>query len=151
MGSSFASFYACLTIGYLEEVILFPELEKNFEEVDVTKVKLSYKRYMDDGIVFLPTNMEKEDFLKYLNAMNPSIIFTLEITEQILWNNGRVEKVDFLNLTIIMHENGYIETDIYYKITNAHDYVHYDSFHPSHTLNNVPYNLAKRIIMVGKM
>ena len=66
MGSSFASFYACLTIGYLEEAILFPELEKKFEEADVTKVKLSYKRYMDDGIVFLPTNMVKEDFLKYL-------------------------------------------------------------------------------------
>ena len=39
-----------------------------------------------------------------------------------------------------------IETDIYYKDTNAHDYLPYDSAHPDHSRDNVPYNLAKSII-----
>ena len=46
-----------------------------------------------------------------------------------------------------MHENGDIERDVYYKITNTHDHLHYDSFHPEHVLRNITYNLAKRIIV----
>ena len=34
---------------------------------------------------------------------------------------------------------------IYYKVTNAHDYLPYHS--PDHSRDNVPYNLAKRIIV----
>ena len=40
-----------------------------------------------------------------------------------------------------------IETEIYYKDTNAHDYLPYGSTHPDHSKDNVPYNLAKRIIV----
>ena len=37
--------------------------------------------------------------------------------------------------------------DIYYKDTNAHDYLPYDSTHLDHSKDNVPYNLASRIIV----
>ena len=40
-----------------------------------------------------------------------------------------------------------IETGIYYKDTNTHDYLPYDSAHPDNSRDNVPYNLAKRIIV----
>ena len=38
--------------------------------------------------------------------------------------------------------NGSGSTDIYYKTTNSHD-----SFHPRHTFDNIPYSLAKKIIV----
>ena len=52
-----------------------------------------------------------------------------------------------LDITIILHDSKIIETEIFYKQTNTHDYLHYDSHHPQHIKNNIPYNLAKRIIV----
>ena len=36
---------------------------------------------------------------------------------------------------------------IYYKDTSAHDYLPYNSAHPKRCKDNLPYNLAKRIIV----
>ena len=38
-------------------------------------------------------------------------------------------------------------SDVYYKDTNTHDYLPYDSAHPESCKKSVPYNLAKRIIV----
>ena len=40
-----------------------------------------------------------------------------------------------------------ITTDVYYKPTNYHQYLNYNSFHPQHCKNNIPYTLSKRIII----
>ena len=45
------------------------------------------------------------------------------------------------------NENNSIEADIYYKSTNTHDYVPYNSAHPDQIKNNSPYNLVKTIIV----
>ena len=47
----------------------------------------------------------------------------------------------------MLHSDGRIETDIYYKDTNSHDYLHYNSHHPEHVKKNIPYTLAKKIIV----
>lgn len=143
MGSSFASFYACLTIGYLEETILFPKIEECYTTETAMIVKNTYKRFMDDGIVFLPLEISKNTFLQLLNEMHRDIVFTLEDSEMVSGS----QKLNFLDLSILLHEDGKIDRDIFYKITNTHDYVHYNSFHATHVLNNVPFNLAKRIIV----
>ena len=57
-----------------------------------------------------------------------------------------VQTFDFLDITIILYEDGKVETDIYYKPTNSHQYLDYNSFHPQHIKDNVPFGLAKRII-----
>ena len=36
----------------------------------------------------------------------------------------------------VNNSDGKIETDIYYKDTNSHDYLHYNSHHPEHVKNN---------------
>ena len=40
-----------------------------------------------------------------------------------------------------------VETGIFYKQTNTHDYLNYKSHHPKHIKDNIPYNLAKRVII----
>ena len=55
--------------------------------------------------------------------------------------------MNFLDIEVILHSNNTVETDIYYKDTNAHDYLPYNSAHPKHCKDNLPYNLAKRIIV----
>ena len=79
--------------------------------------------------------------------MDKAIVFTLEESEKILFKNSHVERLNFLDISIILDEHGTVNTDIYYKPTNSHDYLHFDSFHPQHTLDNIPYCLAKRIII----
>ena len=147
MGASFAAPYACLTIGYLEETMLYPELESKFGKRELETIKKTYKRFMDDGIVFLPAHMCKTVFLSILNAMDPAIVFTLEESESILLKGKSAEKLNFLDICIMIDQDGNIQTDIYYKPTNSHDYLHFGSFHPEHTLKNIPYCLAKRIVV----
>jgi hypothetical protein len=45
----------------------------------------------------------------------------------------------------MINKNFGIETDIYYKETDGHQYLNYKSCHPKHTKNNIPYNLMNRI------
>ena len=52
-----------------------------------------------------------------------------------------------LDVKIILLEDNSVETDIYYKSKNTYDYLPCDSANPNHTKNNIPYNLAKRIIV----
>ena len=47
----------------------------------------------------------------------------------------------------MLHDDGRIETDVHYKLTNSHNYLNFSSFHPTHCKENIPYNLAKRIII----
>ena len=147
MGASFAAFYACLTIGYLEETKLYPRLRQEFGDDDANKIIETYRRFMDDGIVFLPWHICKDKFLALLNEMHPSIVFTLEHSSKTKFMGKMVERLNFLDLSIMVEENGATHTDVYYKPTNSHDYLHYDSFHQKHTLHNIPYCLAKRIVV----
>ena len=55
--------------------------------------------------------------------------------------------IHFLDVSVILHPDRAVETDIYYKDTNFHDYLLFDSAHPDHSKGNFPYNLAKRIIV----
>jgi hypothetical protein len=55
----------------------------------------------------------------------------------------------FLSIKVLVDPTGVIEFDVSYKETNAHDYLAFDSHHPEHTKNNIPYVLAKRIIVMS--
>ena len=79
--------------------------------------------------------------------MHPSIKVTFENPEIIYENEKKVQVWDFLDVKIILHEDNSVETDIYYKLTNTHDYVPYDSAHLDHTQVNIPHNLAERTIV----
>lgn len=143
MGGNVAPPYAILSIGYLEETKLFTSLPNYFNTTACKDIEDLFFRYMDDG--FLPWNNQYdiEIFKKLLNNMHPMITFTIEPSR--LYNNQQY--INFLDVTVILHPDGKIETDIYYKDTNTHDYLNYYSHHPIHIKNNIPYNLAKRIIV----
>ena len=52
-----------------------------------------------------------------------------------------------VDITVLLHEKGYVETDIFYKETKTHDYLNYDSNHPNNIKYNIPFSLAKRILV----
>ena len=150
MGTKCAPPYACLTIGHQEETKLFNiELPKYFTNEEIILIKKIFKRYMDDGILIWPNYLNFEHFQQCLHNLQPNIKFTFEKAKFVTEENGETLQIlNFLDITIIYHCNTRtFETDIYYKDTNAHDYLSYLSAHPEHTKENVPYNLAKRIIV----
>ena len=79
--------------------------------------------------------------------MHPAIKYTFEKVKVIVENSGSCHIISFLDVSVILHSDRTIDIDIYYKDTNTHDYLPYDSAHPAHFRDNVPYNLAKRIII----
>ena len=147
MGTTVAPAYACLVIAYLEENKLFPDILPKYFTTDQCKwLQQNYKRYMDDGFVPLSNSIQIEVFLKCLNSLHPMITYTYEKATFITSNKKQVQALNFLDINVTLDENNNISTDVYYKPTNAHEYLHYDSNHPEHTKNNIPYNLAKRIL-----
>ena len=150
MGTKCAPPYACLTIGHQEETKLFTiELPKYFNNSEIDLMKKNFKCFMDDGILIWPNFLNFEHFQLCLNNLHQNIEFTFEKARFVTAENGEILQIlNFLDITIIYHSNTRtFETDIYYKDTNAHDYLSYLSAHPEHTKENVPYNLAKRIIV----
>ena len=105
------------------------------------------KRYMDDGFIFWSLKVIKGNFKTCLNNMHPPIKFMFENSEIIYESEKKVQVLNFLDVKIILHEDNSVGTNIYYKPRNTHDYLPFDSAHPDHTKNNIPYNLAKRIIV----
>ncbi len=79
--------------------------------------------------------------------MHPAIQFTVTEPSVELIKDKRMECNIFLSLKVITSETGDVMTDIHYKETNCHDYLSYDSHHPSHVKDNIPYVLAKNIIV----
>ena len=97
---------------------------------------LLFKRYIDDCI-FLWTHgdEELEKFKTHLNTCHPTIKFTFEISES---------SVNFLDTTI-HNRGGTLETDVYFKPTDSHDYLQFSSSHLSHMKRSLPYSQFLRM------
>ena len=104
---------------------------------------------MDDGFVPWPKVLNIEIFKTLLNNMDLHIKFTLDGGREETDEHGVIcyQSLNFLDITIILFPSGKIETDVYYKATNTHDYLNFDSHHTDHIKKNIPYVLAKRIIV----
>ena len=148
MGTNFAPAYACLTMGYLEETKLKPQLLRYFT-VDQTRIIIeNFIRYIDDGFILWLKDMNLERFKSIMNNLHPSIKWTFELGETVVLRSGEeVKKLNLLDILILLYLDGRIETDIFYKDTNTHDYLLYNSHHPEHVKNNIPFTLAKKIIV----
>ena len=53
--------------------------------------------------------------------------------------------MNVFNIEVILHSDNTVETEKYYKDTNAYDYLPYSTAHSKHCKDNLPYNLAKCI------
>ena len=98
-------------IGYLGEEKLFKEeLYRHYEAHDIEIIQSQYKRYMYDGSTLLPKTIDRDKFLYCLNNLHPYIVFTVKPAVNTIVDCKPVQKLDFLDMTIILYENGKIET-----------------------------------------
>eukprot|EP00794_Sanderia_malayensis_P007736 gene7736-8576_t len=127
MGSKLGPSYACLFVGHQEQLI--------YESYQGPSPCL-IKRYIDDiiGATSLPlTDLQK--FIDYTNNFHPALQFTHTITEVSL---------PFLDILLTISGNQ-ISTSIYYKPTDAHCFLDYNSSHPRKCKDSIPYSQLRRL------
>ena len=90
-------------------------------------------RYIDNILMVWTHGEDKlNEFIKYLNNVHPNSKFTSERSTTF---------IPFLDVNIQPH-NGRIETDLYCKPTDKHQYLLHSSSHPYHIKKSIPYSLA---------
>ena len=101
---------------------------------------------MDDSFIFWSKHLYFKFFSTCQSNIHPSIKYTFEKAKLIQSDYFQpCHVLNFLDIQVILHSNNIIETDIYYKDTNVHDYLPYNSAHPKHCKDNLPYNVSKCI------
>ena len=126
IGTKFAPPYSILFMAELEEEIL--------SEIELKPYL--WWRYIDD-IFFLWEHGEEKltEFIEHLNEKHPTIKFTAE------WSQT---SINFLDVTVSLI-GGKINTDLYVKPTDSHQYLQSSSCHPYHCKKGIPYSQALRL------
>ena len=75
------------------------------------------------------------EFRDYLNSVDENLKFTLEYSR---------ESISFLD-TLVHLKDGEIWTEVYTKPTDSQSYLHFQSAHPSHMKNSLPYSQFLRV------
>ena len=137
-GTTVAPTLANLTMGFLE-VNLYEKVFLEYGENVYQYIKLNWKRYLDDGQIFWKKSFGPiEKFVEILNSLDAKINFTHDIS---------VDGLPFLNVFLYI-ENNKLLTDIFYKSTDSHDYLPFNSCHPRHIKVNIPKTLARIICTI---
>ena len=73
-----------------------------------------------------------------------SLSFFMHLALEGISSERTTTSIPFLDVKILL-ENGKIETDLYCKPTDKHQYLLHSSSHPYHTKKSIPYSLALRL------
>ena len=97
---------------------------------------LVWFRYNDD-IFFIWTHGENspKNVLREFNNFNPNIKFTYEFSEA---------SINFLDFNVKL-SNGKLQTSLYVKATDCHQYLHFQSSHPKHKKKSIVYSQTLRV------
>ena len=137
-GTTVAPTYANLTMAFLE-LKLYKLVKEKYGEAVQKYVLLNWKRFLDDGFILWKKSFgEIGEFIAILNSLDENIKFTYECSDT---------SISFLNL-FFYKEGGQIKTDIFYKETDSHDYLPFNSCHPRHTKSNIPHTLSRMICSI---
>ncbi|KAM5158158.1 LOW QUALITY PROTEIN: uncharacterized protein ACMZJ9_009403 [Mantella aurantiaca] len=133
MGTTCAPSYACLYLGEWERELFASDASVYLDRI------LCWHRYIDD--IFLvwdgPVPL-LDEFLGHLNTNEQNLFFTMTKSRT---------TITFLDLTIYRDSQGYLQTELFRKPTAGNSLIRANSFHPQHTIENIPrgqYLRAKR-------
>ena len=126
MGTKMAPAFANLFMGDFEEKAIENHADKPY----------LWFRYIDDIFMIWTHGEQKlDEYILYLNNLHSTIKFTSERS---------TSAIPFLDVNILL-QNNKLETDLYCKPTDKHQYLLKSSSHPHHTKQSIPYSLALRL------
>ena len=138
MGTKMAPTYANLVLAYVEEQ-LYGNVHQTRGGEYSHYVKENFLRYLDDCFIIWPVSKwSLNEFTNQLNDLHPSLRFTQEIGK---------DQIAFLDILVKLKDH-IISTDIYYKPTDTHQYLHFKSCHPRHIKQSLPYSQARRLCTI---
>ena len=109
--------------------IFMDKLERQLVTQAQTKPH-TWWRYIDDiFIIWTEGEDSLRDFINCLNSAHRTIKFTSK------WS---YKEVEFLDVKVI-NDSGKLETDVYIKSTDSHQYLHQASCHPNSCKRGIPY------------
>ena len=127
MGTKMGPNYACLFVGYIKEQIrasytgFIPQL---------------HKRYIDDVVGAAQcSRSDLEEYIDYVSNFHPALKFTSTISEL---------ELPFLDISLRISNND-IQTSVFYKETDTHNYLYYTSLYPNHCKRAVTYSQLLRL------
>ena len=95
-------------------------------------------RYVEDTLSSWSHGLENlHQFLEHINSLYPSIKFTLEMLKE-------DKTIPFLDVLLILQEDGSLGHKVYRKPTHTDSYLHYNSFHHPSIKNFVFKTLINR-------
>ena len=97
-------------------------------------------RYIDD--IFMTWNESEDklnDFLAYINTVNPAIQFT---------HAHSFKSVDLLDVLVALTDDGTISTDLLGKHADAHWYLHMNSCHHKNVMKAIAFSQATQILCI---
>ena len=118
--------YAYLFVGYVEEQI--------GQQYTGTVPQL-HKRYVDDVVGIACCNRVELEYIAFVSNFHPALQFTHTISET---------KLPFLDINLRVSGDR-IRTTIHCQATETHSYLHYDSSHPRHCKESLPYSQLLRL------
>lgn len=126
IGTKMARAYANLFMDRLERTLISEARVKPY----------IWLRYIDDiFVVWTGCEGELNEFLSFINGKHGTIKFT--------WSWSK-ERVNFLDVQVF-NNVGKIETDLYVKPTDEHQYLFYTSCHPRGCKQSIPHAQALRL------
>lgn len=125
MGTRIGPNYANIFMAVLEEEFL----------ASIDLKPFFYKRFIDDVFLIWPhgeSNLLR--FIAEFNAVHPNISFSHQFS---------ATSINFLDVTVSVSQNK-LETTLYRKPTDSHQYLHFQSSHIKHWKTGIPYSQAHR-------
>ncbi|CAJ0915633.1 unnamed protein product [Ranitomeya imitator] len=124
MGTACAPSYASLFVGHWERWLL------HGDRAQVADPVVGWFRYIDD--VLLIWNGDDTSLSKFMQQLNINP-FNLKFTY-----NWHPNKIDFLDISLCVGEDGAIETGLYRKETSVNSLLHASSAHNYSTIKAIP-------------
>ena len=126
IGTRMAPAYANIFMHDLESQLL-----------DLAQVKpYLWLRYIDDiFMIWTAGERSLQEFLQWINQFHDTIKFTWDWSKQ---------NIHYLDVQVI-NNNGVLETDLYTKSTDKHQYLFHTSCHPKGVKQSIPYAQALRL------
>ena len=126
MGTKVAPAYANTFMGWFEENHVYT----------YHRQPLLWKRFIDDiFVIWQHDHRELDNFISYLNSRMPSIKFEAEKS---------LEQVSFLDVLVKL-KGRKLETTLYTKPTDSHNYINYASCHQKSCRDGIPYGQFLRL------
>ncbi|XP_063616062.1 uncharacterized protein LOC134789361 [Penaeus indicus] len=119
----------------IAEIFVHASIEGKRQKLE--KQPAVFYRYIDDIFgIFTGTEAELLEYHQELNKIHPDLKFTVEYSKK---------ELPFLDTMVYMDAEGKVQTSVYHKPSNTHQYLHFQSCHPPSLKRSLPYSQALRI------